>query len=102
LRTAADASTFRKHFRAAPSARDASAAVRGDGQHEPVRKPALEVKWDGSGALRGGFASETDLGTGLERPLRRSPGSTDDALVIDYPECPPRTLIRVYWPLEHD
>lgn len=29
----------------------------------------LHIRADGTGALRGAFASETDLGTGLQRPL---------------------------------
>ena len=65
------------------------------------RRVQLAVHASGSGALRGAFASETDLGTGLERPLRRCAGTTDDTMVIEYQGCPPRTLVRVYWPLEH-
>jgi hypothetical protein len=44
------------------------------------------------------FASATDLGTGLERPLvlQRSDGKVT-ALLND---CPARTLLRIYWPLE--
>jgi hypothetical protein len=43
------------------------------------------------------FASATDLGTGLERPLPlvRSEG----AVGAELGDCPPRTLLRVYWPL---
>ena len=52
------------------------------------------------GALHGAFASGTDLGTGLQRPLPLGAGSSDDAVLIVYRDCPPRTLIRVYWPLE--
>ncbi len=62
----------------------------------------LEVRGGGTGALRGAFASQTDLGTGMQKPLRLAPGSTDDTVVIEYDECPPRTLIRVYWPLQMD
>ena len=29
----------------------------------------LHIRADGTGALRGAFARETDLGTGLQRPL---------------------------------
>lgn len=60
----------------------------------------FEVKGP-AGSLRDAFASETDLGNGIERPLRvqaRSNGS--DRIVVRYPDCPPRTLIRVYWRLE--
>jgi hypothetical protein len=60
----------------------------------------LEIRGGGTGALRGAFASETDLGTGLQQPLPLGAGSTDDRVVIDYPDCPPRLLIRVYWPLQ--
>ena len=44
------------------------------------------------------FASATDLSTGLERPLRleRSNGS----VVAAHADCPARTLLRVYWPLD--
>ncbi len=60
----------------------------------------LEIRAEGTGALRGAFASETDLGTGLQRPLPLGPDSTDDVVIIRYSDCPPRHLIRVYWPLE--
>ena len=45
------------------------------------------------------FASATDLGTGLERPvpLERRPES--DSVVVQARGCPPRTLLRVYWRL---
>lgn len=62
----------------------------------------LEVRGSGTGVLRGAFASQTDLGTGLQQPLRLAPGSTDDTVVIEYDDCPPRTLLRVYWPLQMD
>jgi len=64
------------------------------------KRVRLEVRGGGTGALRGAFASETDLGTGLQQPLPLAAGSTDDTVVIEYPDCPPRTLIRVYWPLQ--
>ncbi len=44
------------------------------------------------------FASATDLGTGLERPMHLSRAS--DRVVLDSPSCPPRTLLRIYWPLD--
>jgi len=53
-----------------------------------------------TGALRGALASETDPGTGIQRPLPLGADSSDDAVHIRYRDCPPRTLIRVYWPLE--
>jgi 3',5'-cyclic AMP phosphodiesterase CpdA len=60
----------------------------------------VELNSPGTTALQGAFASETDLGTGLQRPLRLSAESTDDKVVIQYENCPPRTLIRIYWPLD--
>jgi hypothetical protein len=60
----------------------------------------LEIRTATPHALRGAFASETDLGTGLQRPLALAPESSDDSIVIHYRDCPPRTLLRVYWPLE--
>jgi len=44
------------------------------------------------------FASATDLGTGTEEPLplRRE----DDAVTVERSPCPPRTLLRIYWPVE--
>ena len=46
------------------------------------------------------FASATDLGTGLERPvpLRRDNG--DNTAVAEVFDCPARTLLRIYWRLE--
>lgn len=44
------------------------------------------------------FASATDLGTGLERPIplhRHAEGA-----VVRVRDCPPRTLLRLYWPLD--
>jgi Calcineurin-like phosphoesterase len=60
----------------------------------------LEIRAGVPRALRGAFASETDLGTGLQQPLPLAPESTDDLVIIRYRDCPPRTLLRVYWPLE--
>jgi 3',5'-cyclic AMP phosphodiesterase CpdA len=60
----------------------------------------VELHSPGTTALRGAFASETDLGTGLQRPLKPSSAASDDQIVIEYADCPPRTLIRIYWPLE--
>jgi hypothetical protein len=60
----------------------------------------LELRADGTQALRGAFASETDLGTGLQRPLALGAESNESCVIIRYRDCPPRTLIRVYWPLE--
>ncbi len=44
------------------------------------------------------FASATDLGTGLERPLTLKPVE-GGGVVARYEHCPPRTLLRIYWPL---
>jgi 3',5'-cyclic AMP phosphodiesterase CpdA len=46
------------------------------------------------------FASATDLGTGLERPLTLKRGANEDAVVARLEDCPARTLLRIYWPLE--
>jgi 3',5'-cyclic AMP phosphodiesterase CpdA len=46
------------------------------------------------------FGSTTDLTTGRERP---APVHLEgDHWVIVAPECPPRTLLRLYWPLATD
>jgi 3',5'-cyclic AMP phosphodiesterase CpdA len=60
----------------------------------------LEIHAGAPKALRDAFASETDLGTGLQQPLALAPESNDDVVVVRYRDCPPRTLLRVYWPLE--
>lgn len=44
------------------------------------------------------FASRTDLGTGLEEPCPL--GRTASGLVVEVEDCPPRTMLRVYWPLD--
>lgn len=46
------------------------------------------------------FASETDLGTGLERPAPVV--RTDEGVGVERPDCPARTLLRLYWPLTRD
>jgi len=66
------------------------------------RHVRLEIRGAGTGALHGAFASETDLGTGLQKPLRLSPRSTRETALIECDDCPPRTLIRIYWPLHLD
>ena len=43
------------------------------------------------------FASTTDLGTGLERPLPL--GRDGDSVFAEQAGCPARTLLRIYWPL---
>lgn len=63
----------------------------------------LEVAGLGRAAATA-FASATDLGTGLERPLRvvrNGNGDGEETLVsAELENCPARTLIRIYWPLE--
>ncbi|HVY31365.1 MAG TPA: metallophosphoesterase [Polyangiaceae bacterium] len=51
-------------------------------------------------AASAAFASATDLGTGLERPLRLERGAIDGSVVAELEDCPARTLLRIYWPLE--
>jgi len=50
------------------------------------------------GVLEGAFASATDVGNGLERPVHveRVPGRA----LVHVDACPARTLLRIYWPLE--
>src|SRR5262249_8020301 len=48
------------------------------------------------------FASATDLGTGLERPMPIEAGDSPDEVSVSYASCPPRTLLRVYWRLERE
>ena len=49
-------------------------------------------------AARDAFASATDLGTGMERPMHLTRNA--DGVVVDHPSCPPRTLLRIYWRLQ--
>jgi hypothetical protein len=58
----------------------------------------LEVRGLGDAAARA-FASATDLGTGLERPVRLERMEGSDGVVVNIDDCPPRTLLRVYWQL---
>ena len=48
----------------------------------------------------GAFASATDLGTGLERPIRLERLDQPGAAMVQIADCPPRTLLRIYWRLE--
>lgn len=57
----------------------------------------LEVHEPQHGTLRQAFGSETDLGTGLQRVRRGH--HEHDRFIVEYPDCPPRTLLRVFWPL---
>jgi 3',5'-cyclic AMP phosphodiesterase CpdA len=53
-----------------------------------------------SDAGRKAFGSATDLGTGLERPLRLERLESPDTTVAEIHDCPARTLLRIYWRLE--
>lgn len=46
------------------------------------------------------FASATDLGTGLERPEPIERGSQPGEILVRAANCPPRTLLRIYWRLD--
>jgi hypothetical protein len=48
------------------------------------------------------FASATDLGTGLERPMRLERGSEPGEVFVSSRGCPARTLLRIYWRLYRD
>jgi 3',5'-cyclic AMP phosphodiesterase CpdA len=64
------------------------------------RSASTRLSVDGLGALTGEvFASVTDLGTGLERPARVEL-QPEGAARVRITDCPPRSLIRLYWPLE--
>lgn len=64
-----------------------------------ARRASLEVLGLGERASRA-FASATDLGTALERPLSLRRGESESSVVVELDDCPARTLLRVYWPLE--
>ena len=59
----------------------------------------LSVRGLGTSAIDA-FASATDLGTGLERPVPLEPRSEPDMVSLCLTGCPPRTLLRVYWRLD--
>lgn len=59
----------------------------------------LTVRGLGDAALDA-FASATDLGTGLERPVALERGSSADEIFVRTLRCPPRTLLRIYWRLD--
>jgi hypothetical protein len=60
----------------------------------------LLLKVDAGGAaLSGAFASETDLGSGTIQPLALERLASDRVRVV-YDNCPPRTLVRIHWPME--
>ena len=60
----------------------------------------IELVNDSSRGLAHAFASAIDLGNGMERPLPLSRESTPHRAVLECGDCPPRTLVRVHWPLE--
>jgi hypothetical protein len=53
-----------------------------------------------SEAATDAFASATDLGTGLERPIPLERGSIPGEITVQARNCPPRTLLRIYWRLD--
>jgi hypothetical protein len=60
-------------------------------------RASLAVEGLGS-ARHDAFASLLDLGSGRERAMRLSRADGDDRVVLEVPDCPPRTLLRVHWP----
>jgi 3',5'-cyclic AMP phosphodiesterase CpdA len=63
------------------------------------RRASLELVGLGERAPAA-FASATDLGTGLERPMVLQRGGPDGGVTAQLDDCPARTLLRIYWPLE--
>lgn len=65
------------------------------------RSRRAELQVSGLGPLaRSAFASTTDLGTGLERPVDLRRDVEEGSVIVSAHDCPSRTLLRVYWPLE--
>lgn len=60
----------------------------------------IELINEVSSGLARAFASAIDLSTGMERPLPLSAESTPQRAVLECTDCPPRTLLRLHWPLE--
>ena len=61
---------------------------------------SAELSLTGLGAVADeAFASITDLGTGIEEPAELVRSGLD-TLALVAPDCPARTLLRIYWPLE--
>jgi 3',5'-cyclic AMP phosphodiesterase CpdA len=87
--------------------RSASVAVRSRGVSEAFERVGLLSRYGGRvvtlSLARAGagdlepFGSETDLSTGRERPspIEKLP----DEWRLQVTDCPPRTLLRIYWPL---
>jgi len=80
----------------------------------PARRAALAFEWVGLLSRYGGatvrlalareharalapFASVTDLATGRERPAALE--DSEDEWRVSLVDCPPRTMLRIYWPL---
>jgi 3',5'-cyclic AMP phosphodiesterase CpdA len=87
-------------------------AQRRFGDHcPPFASVSLMNRYGSSGAVlevRGisdraadAFASATDLGTGLEKPMRVQRDRSAGSVRLEHPACPPRTLLRIYWQLVH-
>lgn len=64
------------------------------------RRATLEMIGLGRRA-QAAFASATDLGTGLERPLVLQRNGAEGGVAACLDDCPARTLLRIYWPLDH-
>lgn len=64
-----------------------------------AKSAALELAGLGRRA-ESAFASATDLGTGLERPLKLRRGGAEGSVSALLDDCPARTLLRIYWPLQ--
>ena len=60
----------------------------------------IELVNEVSGGLARAFASETDLGNGMARLMPLHPSSNAHRAIAEYRNCPPRTLLRIHWPLE--
>jgi 3',5'-cyclic AMP phosphodiesterase CpdA len=59
----------------------------------------LEVRGLGDASMDA-FASATDLGTGLEHPMQLERSSDPGVIIVRASDCPPRTLLRIYWRLD--
>lgn len=58
----------------------------------------VHVTCDDAEVIGDAFASETDLGSGQVRPLSVLKDGSG-RVTVRYPNCPPRTWVRVQWPL---
>jgi hypothetical protein len=64
-----------------------------------AERATLQLGCAGVGAMRP-FASATDLTTGRERPAPITPAGAQ--WTVSAEACPPRSLLRIYWPLERE